>query len=294
MQPHQLEYFVAVAQTGSFTAGARQVGVVQSSISAAIAQLERQLGVTLIERRYHALALTAEGEALLPRAREVLGAIDAAREAVAAARGQVVGTVLFGTLAYTGSWDAAAVLQRFARDYPGVDVHLRQTVAGSATSQADVRSGALDLALVSTPADSVPGLRLDEIHRESLIFACGPEHRLAGAREVSVADLGDEAFIDYPTGWGNRTIVDRMFATAGVARRIRTEVTDFRLARNLVCRGLGVTIVPAAVVADDAGVATMPLAERPTWGIQLATPSDRRITSATARLAEAVTASTAP
>ncbi|NGN95678.1 LysR family transcriptional regulator [Nocardioides sp. KC13] len=289
MQPHQLEYFVAVAETGSFTAGADRVGVVQSAVSAAIKQLERGLGAPLIERGYHRLALTAEGEALLPRAREVLAGIEAAREAVAGARGQVVGTVLFGTLSYTGRWDIAEVLQGFAARHPGITVRLRQTIAGSATSEADVRSGALDLALVSTAADSLPGLTLTRIHGDELVFICAPGHRLARARAVSAADLAGETWVDFPTGWGNRTVVDAAFASAGVPRTVRTEVTNFELARNLVCRGLGVAVVPRALIEGDPGVIAVPIGLE--WSFQLAVASNRRISAAAARLAEAVTAS---
>lgn len=289
MQPHQLEYFIAVAETGSFTAGADRVGVVQSAVSAAVKQLERGLGAPLIERGYHRLALTAEGEALLPRAREVLAGIEAAREAVAGARGQVVGTVLFGTLFYFGRWNIAEVLQGFAARHPHVTVRLRQTISGSATNEADVRSGTLDLALISTPAVSLPGLTLTRIHGDELVFICAPDHRLARAGAVSAADLADEIWVDFPTGWGNRTVVDAAFAAAGVSRAVRTEVTSFELARNLVCRGLGVSIVPRDSVEGDPGVVAVPIGLE--WSFQLAVPSNRRISAAAARLAEAVTAS---
>jgi DNA-binding transcriptional LysR family regulator len=300
VQPHQLEYFIAVAETGSFTAAAQRVGVVQSAVSAAVRQLERQLGVTLLDRYARredtgrtAVAITAEGQALLPRAREVLAALTAARDAVAGARGEVVGTVLLGTLTFTGPWDLAGLLQRFAADHPGVAVHLRQTVGGSATALADVRSGALDLALVWARAKELPGLRLDEIHREPMVLVCCPDHRLARAAEVSIGELADERFIDYPTGFGNRAIVDAAFTAAGVLRSIRTEVTDFRLARSLVCRGMGVTIVPETAFAGEPGVARIPIAEGLQWGIQLATPTRRRASAAASRLADAVRAGAA-
>lgn len=284
MQPHQLEYFLAVAETGSFTRGAERAGVVQSAVSAAVRQLERELGAALLERSYHRVDLTAEGEALLPHARRVLAALAGARDAVAGARGEVVGTVLMGTLAYTGPWDIAALLQGFGAEHPRVAVHLRQTTAGSASSLADVRSGALDLALVSSVAGRLPGLRLDELHREPLVFACDTDHPLAGRDEVSVAELGDEEFVDYPTGWGNRAVVDTAFAAAGVTRTIRTEVTDFGLARGLVCRGLGVTILPQAAAAAE-GISVVPLADRLEWPVQLARPADRRPSTAADRLA---------
>ncbi|MDH2413859.1 LysR family transcriptional regulator [Nocardioides sp. CER19] len=286
MQPHQLEYFLAVAETGSFTRGAERVGVVQSAVSAAIAQLERQLRTPLLERAYHRVTLTAAGEALLPHARNVLADIEAGRDAVASARGEVSGTVLLGTLAFTGPWDVADLLRDFQGRYPLVAVHLRQTIAGSATSLAEVRSGALDLALVSTQAESLPGLRLDEIHREPMVFACAREHPLARRSAVSILDLVDLPFIDYPTGWGNRTVVDLAFAAAGAARAIRTEVTDFRLARALVGRDLGVTIVPVSAV--DESIAHIPLREPLEWSVKLARPAGRRPSQATARLADAI------
>lgn len=288
MQPHQLEYFLAVAETGSFTRGAERVGVVQSAVSAAVAQLERQLGVTLLERAYHRITLTAEGEALLPRARDVLAAIGDARDAVAAARGEVSGTVLLGTLTFTGPWDVADLLRDFQGRHPLVAVHLRQTIAGSATSLADVRSGSLDLALVSTHAATLPGLHIDEVHREPMVFVCARDHPLAAKKEVSVAELDDLPFIDYPTGWGNRTVIDAAFAVAGITRSIRTEVTDFRLAVSLVCRDLGVTILPISAVDDS--VARVPLREPLDWTINLARPTGRRPSAATARLIDAILA----
>lgn len=259
--------------------------MVQSAVSAAVAQLERQLGVVLLERAYHRVTLTAEGEALLPHAREVLAAIEGARDAVAAARGELSGTVVLGTLAFT-PWDIADLLRDFQGRHPLVAVHLRQTIAGSSTSLAEVRSGALDMALVSTHAETLPEIRLDEIHREPMVFACERTHPLAKRSEVSIADLSELPFIDYPTGWGNRTVVDLAFAKAGIARNIRTEVTDFGLARSLVCRDLGVTIVPASVIDDS--MAQVPLRERLEWTVKIARPTKRKPSRATDELAEAI------
>jgi DNA-binding transcriptional LysR family regulator len=286
MQPHQLAYFLAVAETGSFTQGAQRAGVVQSAASAAIAQLERELGARLFARGYHRLDLTAEGAALLPHARDVLAAIQSAKDAVAGAHGQLVGTVRLGTLALTGPWDLAAVLQRFAVAHPRVEVHLRQTISGSVTSLEEVRSGSLDLALVSVSATDLPGLALTEIHREPMVLACSPDHRLADAVEVSITELAAEPFIEYPTGWGNRATVDQAFASARLTRTIRTEVTDFALARTLVARNLGVTILPVSAI--DATITAVRLHEHLEWAFQLAQPNHLRISRAASELARAI------
>lgn len=286
MQPHQLAYFLAVAETGSFTQGAQRAGVVQSAASAAIAQLERELGVRLFARGYHRLDLTAEGAALLPHARDVLAAIQSAKDAVAGARGQLVGTVRLGTLALTGPWDLAAVLQRFAVAHPRVEVHLRQTISGSVTSLEEVRSGSLDLALVSVSATDLPGLALTEIHREPMVLACSPDHRLADAVEVSITELAAEPFIEYPTGWGNRATVDQAFASARLTRTIRTEVTEFALARTLVARNLGVTILPVSAI--DATITAVRLHEHLEWAFQLAQPNHLRISRAASELSRVI------
>lgn len=289
MQPHQLEYFLAVVETGSFTRGAQRAGVVQSAVSAAVAQLERELGAQLLERAQHPVRPTAEGAALLPHARRVLEAMGAAREAVAVARGDLVGTVTLGTLAYTGTLDVAGLLGSFQAAHPAVAVHLRQTIAGSASSLDEVRSGVLDLALISTPASALPGVVLDELCREPMVFVCSRSHRLATASEVTITELGGEAFIDSPTGWGNRTVVDLAFAAAATSREIRTEVTDFGLARALVSGGLGVMIQPAGAMDDS--VAKVALRESLEWSIQLARPAARRLSAAATGLAERMVSS---
>lgn len=286
MQLHHLEYFLAVAETGSFTRGARRVGVVQSAVSTAVAQLERELDALVFERTHHRLTLTAAGEALLPHARDALACFDAARSAVADARGEVLGTVKLGTMAYTSGLDVAALLQAFQARFPRVSVHLRQTIAGSETTVDEVRAGTLDLALVSTPTTTTSGLVFDELGREPLRFICAPGHRLASNRKVDLADLTNEPFIDYPTGWGNRAVVDLAFAAAGLQRIIRTEVTDFPLARSLVHRGLGVSIVPARAV--DESVMSVPLTQRLVWPMALVRPVGRRESLAAARLAGAI------
>ena len=86
METRRLEYFVAVAEELSFTRAAARVFAVQSSVSAGVRALEVELGARLFERTKRSVALTSQGEALLPRARAVLDAVDEARAAVTPGR----------------------------------------------------------------------------------------------------------------------------------------------------------------------------------------------------------------
>src|SRR6201996_7254365 len=122
MELHQLEYFVAVAEELSFTRGARRAHVVQSAVSAAITRLERELNAPLFERTRRRVALTDAGSALLPEARAALAAVQSARDAVAAVRGGLRGSVTLGMMLSTGPLDMAAVLGRVSAAHPDVVV----------------------------------------------------------------------------------------------------------------------------------------------------------------------------
>src|ERR1700744_6572750 len=127
-----MEYFLAVADNGSFTEAAKRLHVVQSGGSATLKSLERGLGTGLFVRGPAGVMLTSAGEALRPCARQTLDAARAARDAVNATRGAVRGTVTVGTLTSIGVIDLPTVLFELHTRHPGVQVHLRAAGAGSA------------------------------------------------------------------------------------------------------------------------------------------------------------------
>src|ERR1700756_4296827 len=102
MELRQLAVFVAVAEEGSFTRAADRLNVVQSAVSAAIRNLERELGARLFDRSTHKVALSDAGRVLLPEARTTLAAAAAARDAVDAVEGGVRGTIVLGNMQAQG------------------------------------------------------------------------------------------------------------------------------------------------------------------------------------------------
>src|SRR4051812_7692515 len=96
MEIHQLRYFVAVVDEGSFTRAAERVFVSQSGVSAQVRQLERELGQPLLDRSDRRVRTTDAGEAILPFARSALAAVDGIREAADDVAGLVRGSVRVG------------------------------------------------------------------------------------------------------------------------------------------------------------------------------------------------------
>ena len=284
MELRHLEYFVAVAEELSFTRASRRLHVVQSGVSSAIQGLERELGAALFDRDRHRVTLTEAGRALLPEARATLAAAQAAADAVAETTAGLRGTLSIGTMISTGPVGLPVLLGRFHEQHPGVLVKLRVMPGGSAELAREVISGGLDLALLSLPGEAPAGLAVRPLAHEALALICAAKHPLAGEKSVPLEALAEEAFIDFPVGWGTRAIIDRAFAAAGIDRQVSFEVADYATAAGLVGNGLGVAFVPTSAAASpgQAGIARVRVDAPLDWRILVATSGTRR-PSASAR-----------
>ncbi|MBB2940549.1 DNA-binding transcriptional LysR family regulator [Actinoplanes lutulentus] len=297
MELRQLEYFVAVAEEGSFTKGARRVRVAQSAVSATIQKLERELGLPVFAREAAGVTLTDAGAALLPEARGLLSAERRARDTVDQVRGGLRGTIRIGTLTSIGVRPASRglmvvdlpqVLGRFHVTHPLVTFQLRTSPRGTAGHLESIVADELDMALVG--AYSHPDrVKLHHLGTVPWCFVCPRRHRLADATSVSLEDLADETFVDFPPGWGNRTMTDRAFAGIGIVRNVPFEAADQETAVGLVRNGLGVTLAPRAGNEDDEALSVIDIADESLrLPIAVATASDRQPSAATTALLAAI------
>lgn len=268
---------MAVAELRSFTKAAQRLHVVQSGVSATVAGLEHELGAVLFHREPRGVRLTVAGEALLPEARATLDAARGAREAVAEVAAGVSGEVHLGTMASIEAVDLPALLARLRRDYPAVTVRLTTAPTGTGGLTAALADGTLDLALVGTDGGPLPGLRQVRLMTVPLVALLPGDHPLTAQETVSLAELAPEPFIDFPTGFGNRRIVDAEFARLSLRRSVALEVTDTAVAAQYVRHGLGVSVVPSLVAPsakDD--VAVRRLTPSLDWTLSIAVPVTRR------------------
>jgi DNA-binding transcriptional LysR family regulator len=283
----QLEYFVAVAEECSFSRGAERVHVVQSAVSTAIAKLERELEVLLLDRSRYPVKLTAAGEVFLAEARRTLAAARRTKGSISHFRGQLSGSVDLGTLLSSGPLDLPGALGRFHARYPLVSVRLRQSVAGTTGHLAALADGTLDLALVA--AGAVPqGVTLRTIAREPLVLLCWPGHRLASRQSVHLTELAREAIVSFAAGWGIRRRTDEAMEAAGIAPNTPYEVADYDTAAGLVRNHLGLTLMPfspAGRYTDLRSVAVTPVI---TWTLGLAESVHASTSPAATALADAL------
>jgi DNA-binding transcriptional LysR family regulator len=289
MELRQLEYYVAVAEELSFSRGARRVHVVQSAVSTAVAKLERELDVVLLNRSKPRVGLTSAGAAFLAEARATLNAARQAKESVVGFHGQLSGSVDVGTLMSTGPIDLPEALGRFHRAHPLVSVRLRQNVAGSAGHLAAIADGSLDIALVAVPDKPPASVELCPLAEEPLVFLCRPDHHLAGADPVVLTQLAGEVFVQFAPGWGVRHRVDRALADAGIDPAAPYEVADYATAAGLIHHRLGTTLMPRTAAAEFPELRAVPVTPELTWQLYLATAAGARLSPAATALAHTLT-----
>ncbi|KAB7771036.1 LysR family transcriptional regulator [Xanthomonas maliensis] len=256
----QLEFAVAVAEEGGFTAAARRCNTVQSALSHQIAKIEESLGARLFERGPRRVRPTAAGEVFLHNARQTLRAAERLHEEMAQALGTVRGRLTLGQISSLTTVQVPTLLQAFRQAHARVDVHLRTAMSDALL--ADLAQGRLDVALVGVgPHIALPAQRV-LLHEEGLALIVAPEHRLARRKQVAVAELDNLPMAGLIPGAGVRGIVDAAFAQQQLRQRLQYEVTHADLVRELVAAGLGVGIVPQTMAAAMGGVTAVALKER--------------------------------
>ncbi len=251
MELRQLRQFVALAEEKSFTRAASRCHIVQSALSSSIRLLEEELAAPLFVRTTRRVELTAAGDAFLESARRALGALEQGATDVADVSAMRRGRLSIGTVQSLPSFvDLPAVLARFHRRHPAVEVRLCQGAAGELNEK--VASRQLDMAILPVE-ESGEGLHSEIIACEDLVLACHATHRLAKSRSVTLEQLVGEDFVDFEEGLGTRVLVDRGFAEAGLRRRLAFEVSDLVTLLDLVAQGLGVALLPRDVVRGRRG-----------------------------------------
>ena len=245
MEVHQLRYFCAVAETGSFTRAAEREQVAQPSLSQQIMKLEVELGVRLFDRLGRAVRLTDMGQVFLPRARAILSEMRAAKEEVAEKQSTVSGPVCVGVIPTIAPYFLPARIAQFSRQYPEASITVVEDVTVHLMDQ--LRAGLVDLAIIALPArghdlDSFPLLT-------ERLFAILPKgHRLARRRTLRMKELREEPFLLLRDDHCFRDTSIEVCKRARLNPQIVFESGQFSSIMGMVGAGMGISIVPEMAV----------------------------------------------
>jgi DNA-binding transcriptional LysR family regulator len=245
MELRHLRYFRAVAENHGFSRSARLLHVSQSAISEQIADLEREVGVALIDRGRQTIRLTPHGEIFLEEVRKVLGAVDRAVEiAQRSARGEI-GTLSLGF--FTGGTGTLVprIVRNFRRRHPGVRVSIVEMVP-SLQNEA-LLNGTLDVGFtrpLEPPFDR--DLRSELLHPDALVAVLPRSHPHAGG-PLDLRVLAQENFVMVARE-SSPALFDRIIAcclAAGFSPQIEATAGVWSSAVLLVQAGTGIAILPS-------------------------------------------------
>ena len=249
MDIRQLKAFVAIAESGTFTAGAARVHVTQAAISMQIRQLENETGAQLFVRAPRRVILTEAGEKLLIRAYAILREHDAALEEMAALTGAHRGRLRIGTAsAGVSGHPLPKILRELKKQHPAVEA----SVASGTSEQLvqHVLAGELDVAFVSLPVEA-RGIQTELLSENSLVAIASPRHKLAKQKVVSAYALAGEKLILGERGGNTRRLIDGFFAQAGVTPKVVMELSRLAAIKRMVEEDMGVGIVPLQSVQEE-------------------------------------------
>jgi DNA-binding transcriptional LysR family regulator len=245
MNLSQLQSFVALADTGSFTEAAYTVNLTQSAVSHALSTLESELGVTLLDRnRKGVTALTNVGEKILPHVRALLAQAESIEQEAKAAQGLAMGKLRLGSMSSMISPQLlASVLTYFQQQYPNVEVVLFEGTMQEVGEW--IQNNVIDVAFSLHPTDCFDSTL---VTTDELCVVVAPTHPLHRQSVVKPDDVSEEGFIMAKNECSWQFLKMAGLHIHKTRPTIRYQATDSATILAMVREGLGITILPRTVL----------------------------------------------
>jgi DNA-binding transcriptional LysR family regulator len=247
MELHQLETFLAVAEEHSFSRAAARLHRTQPAVSQVIRKLEASVGETLFDRAAHDGSLTAAGVLLHDYALRLLALRREASSALGELKSLERGSLQLAANEYTCMYLLPAI-DRFRREFPHITVAVHRMLASHIPAELNLRT--FEIGVISFHPDPVE-FRTIAVYGDSLAFVVSPSHPLAGARHVSIKDLGKEVFIAHNVASPLRRKVLEAFQRYRTPLNMDVELPTIEAIKRFVAMGNGVALVPHLTVARE-------------------------------------------
>ncbi len=261
MQFESLKLFCDVARHRSFSQAAQANRVSQSAVSQVVLQLEKRLGVKLIDRSTRPLQLTGEGKLYYDGCRGLVEQYMEVEAAVRKAQTPLGPTVQVAAIYSVGLGNMSQYVERFAVEHPDVEVHIEYLHPDRVYER--VRNGTADFGLVSFPRKD-RDLTAVAWREEEMVLACWPGHPLAPHRSVRPAQLAGEKYVGFDRDLVIRRKVDRFLRDHGVEVEIVLEFDNIENIKKAIEISAGLALLPRPTLEPEirsGTLAAVPLAE---------------------------------
>ncbi|MGC1815606.1 MAG: LysR family transcriptional regulator [Solirubrobacterales bacterium] len=240
-----------VLAQGSFSEAASALNYTQSAVSQAIATLETEAGVPLIERDRRGVRPTTAGERLAEHAGRILTQLEAAEAELGAIAGVEGGELRLASFPTAGATLMPLAIAAFRSAHPEVTLSLVEGEPEELIPR--LRDGEFDLGLIfefEGTGELGPGLRSARLFEDPMKLALPKGHRLARKEQVALADLSDDAWVQTSEASACARHVVRVCRAAGFEPRVSFESDDYLTVQGLVAAGVGVALIPQLALSQ--------------------------------------------
>lgn len=261
MELRHLRYFVALAESLSFTRAAARVHVTQSTLSHQIRQLEDEVGQALFERIGKKVVTTEAGELFLGFAARALKEVDLGLAMLKPGGGGLTGQVRIGATHTFNIGLIPECVALFLARHPTVQLQVEELAGEEICTR--LLAGELDIGIAYRP-QGMTALWFEPLYNEEMVLVVADSHPLAGRKRIRMVELHQQRLVLLPGYYSTRTMLDECFKAAGAEPVVAAEMSTIAPMLGLVLRAeIGAVVAINAVPAGLRGLQMIPL-ESPT------------------------------
>lgn len=263
MEFRHLRYFLAVADTRSFTRAAERLHMTQPTLSQQVKQLEQLIGTVLFERGSREIGLTAAGKLFKPYCERVLKEIESSELALSELEGLMRGTLRLAVFHSFSHSMLPPIMSEFALRYPGVHVTARLVARNE--MERDLINAELDMAVAYVSSDNAQ-IVAERLFDEELVLVVGSRHPLAARRSMPMRELATLPLVLLTPEFGARQFVDRFFIDTGLKPHVVLEMNAIEPILATIRNSGLASVLSAGAIADTGGL----------WSVRLTEPAPKR------------------
>ena len=237
----QLKYLLAVAEYAHFGNAAKACHVSQSTLSAALMELEESLGIALVERNNRQVILTTLGQDVVDRARNILLDVEDLQAMCQASAKPFTGKMRLGVIPTIAPFILPGLLKKLRKRHPEFQLFIREDLSEHLVHA--LQHGELDVLLLALPfpADNVATMHLMD---DSFLFACPKEHSLGKRKQLTTADLKSQDLLLLEDGHCLRDHALEACKLKDSDVTVPYQATSLNTIVQMVANGIGVTLLP--------------------------------------------------
>lgn len=246
MTSRELQIFLTVAECGKMSEAARQLFITQSSVSQAVASIEKEYDILLFERLSNGLFLTEDGKKLLAYSRSFFAVKkdmeDFLMNVSRHHQLKVGATVTVGTCVIS------TILKCVKNHFSDIDFAV--SVANTHILEEMLLTNKIDVGLIEGKT-SHPDLVSRDVINDSMVLVCSPEHRFFGREQVALDELRDEIFVLREKGSGTRALFEEQVEALHFPLQVKWSCYNSEAIKNIVCDGHGISVISRRLVEAE-------------------------------------------